>query len=319
MNLRKHVSKVITFSFLGAFIWYGFANPELFTGLKDIALLSLFLVAIGRLAIYFNNGLFTKWSTEAFTRKLTVGEGFYVGILSAIGNFFGPLLGGTSIRAVYLKKVHNLSYAKFTATLMGYYLILFTVNCSMAILSISLLRESQQTASLLLFFGVWLALLLALLFVRMPSWERFMRNARKKYTKFVFKTLVDIEKGWQLIQRDKKLLRRLITLAFLGFLTNYFVAFIEFQAIGVSISPPALGLYAVLVTVSLLVSLTPGAIGIREAILLLVSSTLGVTNQEILQVAVIDRGVNFALLFVLFALTRSGKLKRKYLTQDAKI
>ena len=307
---RRHLSKIITLVFLGVFAWYAAANREMFVDLGEVGLVSLILVALGRMTLYVSNGLFTKWSTEALSHKMSTGEGLYISILSAIGNFFGPLLGGTSIRAVYLKKVHGLSYSKFTASLMAYYIVLFTANCSLAIASILLLETTSQTAPLLLFFGAALCALLVLLFIRLPSWGRLNRYATRKVIRRVLDILLDIEQGWRLIQDNKKLLVRLLLLALLGFAANCFMAYVAFRAVGVAIAWPALGLYAVLVTVSVLLSFTPGAIGIRETLLILISVTLGVTNQEILQVAVIDRGVNFFLLFLLFLVTRSRRAKR---------
>lgn len=308
-NVQRQLSKIITVVFIGLFVWYGWANPELFRGLSGVGAVSILLVAVGRMLLYLSNGIFTKWSAEAFIPKMSLGEGFYLVVLSAIGNFFGPLLGGTSVRAVYLKKVHDLSYSKFTATLIGYYLLLFSANCVVALVAVWFLPRTSQTAPLLLFFGAWLIMLVAILTVRFSIWSRFVDRFKGKYVNFFLKILIDIEQGWHLIQNNKLLIRRLGLLAALAFVAEFFTAYIEFRAIGVSLSLPALGLYTVLVSVSLLISFTPAAIGIRETMLLLVSSTLGVTNQQILQVALIDRGVTFGLLFLLFMLTRSKRVK----------
>src|SRR5579863_8266517 len=117
--MKKYISNIITWGSIGLFLWYGLTHRNLYQSLEHVAIWSLVLVAFGKMLTVVANGLFTQWTAEAFTDKFRFGESVYVTILSAVGNFFGPLLGGTSIRAVYLKKYHDLSYSKFTATLMG--------------------------------------------------------------------------------------------------------------------------------------------------------------------------------------------------------
>ena len=319
MNHKKLFSNLVTLLFLGIFIWYGVHNKDSFEALRSVSVIGLFLVVTGKLGTFTANGLFTKWSAEAFTKKFSLGDGIYISILSAIGNFFGPLLGGTSIRAVYLKKYHSLPYSKFTSTLMWYYLILFSFVSLVAIISLLFLTKTDQVDTLLVFFGWALAILLVVSFFRLPN---FIKNSSIKKNiigKKIIKVLSNIEDGWVVILRDKKLLMKLLIVSVLSFVANYFVSFIEFRSLGIDISLPALGLYSTLVTASLLVSFTPGAIGIRETMLLLVSSTIGISNDQVLQVAVIDRGVHFFLLLLLFLMTRNSKLKQSLTTKEVAI
>lgn len=294
-----------------AFIIYAILNPDILSALSGIGLLAISLIVLGRILLYISNGLFIKFSAEAFTKKLTFGEGVYVGILSALGNFFGPILGGASIRAVYLKKAHSLSYSKFTSTLMGYYVILFMVNCIAALLALFFISPSEQKNILMGIFSIWFVVLAILLFVKLPSWSKLNYKGKHRYLTKALSLLSSIQDGWFSIQRNKKLVNKLVLLAMLSFFANLLMAAVEFNIIGAEISLPALMLYSVFITVSLLISFTPGAIGIRETLLLLVSSSLGVTNQEILQVALIDRSINFIILFVIFLISRNSWLKTK--------
>jgi uncharacterized protein (TIRG00374 family) len=313
---KRYISSLVTIVFLALFVWYGFANQESFAALKNVSLIGLLLIAAGKIIVFLSNGLFTKWSAEAFTKRLSLGDGIYVGILSAIGNFFGPLLGGTSIRALYLKKYHQLSYSKFTSTLMWYYLILFIFVSIIAIISLLLLDETEQTGALLLFFTVWLFVLVALTLIRLPSDKKLRLFERYKLGRFFIKVLKDIEEGWKVILHDKKLLLKLFFVSVLSFAGSFFAAYVEFSILNIETSLPALGLYTTLVTASLLLSITPGAIGIRETMLLIVSTTIGISGAQIIQIAIIDRGVHFLLLLALFILTRNSKLKKSLTTKE---
>ncbi|MBI4034523.1 flippase-like domain-containing protein [Candidatus Saccharibacteria bacterium] len=313
--IKRHLAKIFTLAFLAGFLVYGLQNQDMFDALAKVSVIALLLVAAGRIAIFVSNGLFTKWTAEAFTRKLTTGEGIYVGILSAIGNFFGPLLGGASIRAVYLKKIHNVSYSHFTSMLMVYYLILFFINGLAVLVSLLWLPRTAQTNGLLLFFGLWLAGLLLLMIVRLPQRQKLHRLDKALAGKII-KIIYDVEHGWLLLLRNRRMLVKMFSLAILSYIASFFISLVEFRALDINIGLAALGLYTAVVVISILVSLTPGAIGIREAMLFLVASTIGVSNTQILQVAVIDRGVLFVLLLGLFAITRSRRLKKKFTARE---
>ena len=253
---------------------------------------------------------------EAFTTRLTLGEGIYVGILSAIGNFFGPLLGGAGIRAVYLRRVHNLPYTKFTSTLMVYYVILFGINFTLAIVGLLALDLDEAPYVLVAIFGGGLVFLVASTFLRLPSRIRADDPRRSNLTRRIIRYAIDIEDGWRLLLAMPVLLIRLVGLAALSVAAQFLIAYVSFDSIGADMSWASLAVYVSIVMISLLVSVTPGAIGIREAMLILVSETLGVTNEEIIQVAVIDRGVTFALLVILFLVTRNSKLRQRLTSQD---
>src|SRR5436190_14127014 len=133
---KAKISNILTLVFLIAFVWYGYKNREMFDALKNVSIYALIAVGVGKMLVNLVNGVFTKWTVEVFTQKLKLAEGIYITILSAIGNYFGPLLGGASIRAVHFKKAHNLSYSNFTSTIAGYYLIIFIANSVLAIVSL---------------------------------------------------------------------------------------------------------------------------------------------------------------------------------------
>lgn len=303
MKIKKILAPYLTLIFLVAFAIYFVKNLNSFRPLLDVSAIILVLIALTKFMVNVVNGLFTKWTVEVFTNKLKFTEGVYIAILSAIGNYFGPLLGGATIRAVYLKRAHRLSYANFTSTLAGYYVIIFIANSALAIISLLFLSQSSYKSGLLAFFAVWFVVLLGLMFVRLPAREKIKRLESKKLTKFIVTVIYDIENGWRTLVKDHTLVSKLCLLALASFAITAITATFEFHAIRASLSLPALGFYTAVSTSSMLISLTPGAIGIRESLLLLTSSVMGVTGTQILQVAVIDRGVTFLTLAILYGIT----------------
>ena len=55
-------------------------------------------------------------------------------------------------------------------------------------------------------------------------------------------------------------------------------------------------------TLSLLVALTPSALGIKEGLLMFCSESLGITPAQALAVSVLDRAVGFVVLVLVFNL-----------------
>jgi uncharacterized protein (TIRG00374 family) len=301
--MKLKLSSILTLLFIAAFIVYFLVSPELLSPLRDVSLGILVLIGITKMSIYLVNGLFMQWSVEVFTERMKLSEGVYVAVLSAIGNFFGPLLGGATIRAVYLKKVHNLSYSFFTSTLAGYYVILFAANSLLAVVSLVFLSKTNPSPGLFIFFTVWLTVMILLMFARLPKRERLYKFEHRRLAKFVITVVYDIETGWHKLISHRGLVAKLFFLATCGFIITFLTGLLEFRAIGVTISVAGLGLYTAVSTSSMLISLTPGAIGIRESLLIVTSSAMGVTANQILQVAVIDRAVSFAILGILYLLT----------------
>lgn len=310
-HIRQYSSWIITLVLLGVFAWYAATNQDIFAALGAVAVGWLVLIAAFRVLMILSNGLFTKITVEAFTGKITTRESFYVSILTAVGNFFGPLFGGLSIRAVYLKKIHHLPYSKFTATLVGYYLLMFIGNSLLALVGLLLLEDTHQTLYLTGIFGAWLLLFIGFAFVRLPQKNKLDFMQRNRVLRFMHKVLYDIDAGWRVLLADKRLMAQAALLAVFNLAMVVLITLVEFWALNISITLPALLLYSALVQVSILLSITPGAVGVREALLLVVATTLGVTGQEILQVAIIDRGVQFIIIALLALSTRHSKLRAK--------
>lgn len=316
--MKKYLSTLITLGVVGLFAWYGFTHGEIFRDIAHVAIWALVLIVIGKLINIWTTGLFTKWTVEAFTDTLSQRESFIVAVLTAIGNFFGPLFGGLGIRAVYLKKYHNLPYSKFTATLIGYYQMMFQLNSLLAIVGLLLLRHTDQTGYVLAVFSIWFIAFLGLAFMKLPPRNRLAWLERSKPGALITKILYDIEDGWRLLITKRKLLLQMLWLSAVNLAALYLVNYVEFTAMGIHVGIAAMALYTALVQASMLLSITPGAVGLREAILILLASTIGITNQQIVQVAVLDRGIYFLLLGVLFLTTRHSKLRQSLVKTEAK-
>jgi uncharacterized membrane protein YbhN (UPF0104 family) len=117
--------------------------------------------------------------------------------------------------------------------------------------------------------------------------------------------------GWQKIRADRMLILRLMMLTMMTIISAMGIYYIEFFAIGVRLSLLQVILYSVLSSMAMFISITPGAIGVREAVFLIFSGVLMITDEQIIQTAIIDRGTLFLVLSFIYLLDRMW-LKRWY-------
>ena len=295
----KYIKVFLTVAVILLFGLYIYRNPEIVISLKDLQPIYIGLIAIISLIIFFLEGLFVKVTLKAFKKVITVKESFYISTISRIGNYLLPMRAGAIFRATYLKNKYNFEYSKFLSTLYGYYIILFLLYAVMGIFSLSVkwIVGGKSYLVLLLFFIALFVAMLILMFLRIP-FEKLSKNSKNLWSKVVI-FFDKFMKGWDTIVKNKKLLKQLIIII-VGHITfSTVVVFVEFVALGIEVDILNLILYSALSGVSLLLSLTPGSLGIREAVFLISSSSIGLVREQILQLAIIDRGIMFILLIVM--------------------
>lgn len=271
-NLKRLLSLAIILLTAAVFVWYWQTHPELWQQLRTTSLLTIFLV----LALYGVMLVVLVWIYDTTLRlcRSAIGlkEQTLLTMYSSIVNFFGPLQSGPGFRAVYLKQRHGLrirTYAGMTFLYYGW----FALFSGLFLLSGG--RAWWQNLALLVLLGVT---------------------------------------GLAVVYRLKKTaLTRLLTsnlsfrlVAWLGLATlvQVFVVsviyFTELTSIDPTITFHQAIIYTGAANFSLFVSLTPGALGFREAFLFFSQNLHHIDNSTIVAANVIDRTVYLVFLGMLF-------------------
>jgi len=247
----------------------------------------------------FTNGVFTKVIMQPFNKHISYIESFRVSLVSSVGNFFAPIGAGFGFRAVYLKKKHNFSYSDYMSTLYGNYVIIFLLNSFLALVCLYLLRQKADhnfTVLTLIFGGMFIAsMILMLLKVPKRMLDYFDNN--KRYKKII-DILLNISKGWNRIASNKTLLLKLLGITVVNFLLSITAAKLIISSLGLTIGTSALILFTVLGSLSLFVNITPANLGVKELIYIFSLGVIGFSVDQILMIALIDRGVLFIILLV---------------------
>ena len=207
-------------------------------------------------------------------KRLGVQEGFLLTCYSTIVNFFGPLQSGPGVRAAYLKQKHQVKLRDYTAATFIYYGLYAVVS------------------ALFLFLGSqfwWLAVPAAIL-VGVFSYL---------IVRLVYKR--GLKKG-SAVQLDlnPKLLGLLLVATICQLATQALIYFVELRAVQAHETIRQAITYGGAANFALFVSLTPGAIGFREAFLEFSRRLHHISTAHILAASVIDRAVFVAFLGLLF-------------------
>jgi uncharacterized membrane protein YbhN (UPF0104 family) len=204
---------------------------------------------------------------------------------SSIINFFGPLQSGPAFRAIYLKKVHNISLKNYgIATLLYYgFYALFSM-----LFMLSGLMDWRLLVVLCL-----VGLVVGILTLRLPI--KLIRQIRAMPLNHVY-TLA------------------LATLLQTGLMI--FIYLFELRAIDSTISFHQAVIYAGVGNLALFVSITPGAIGFREAFLLFSERLHHIPAETVISAMVIDRAIYVALLGISFFIAVSLHVQKRYSTID---
>ncbi len=114
--------------------------------------------------------------------------------------------------------------------------------------------------------------------------------------------------GWHIMRKSPKTVANLCWLAALCVFLGATVTWLEFAAFkmqdpsGQDIGFLQATIFTAIGSLSLLVSITPAALGIKESLLMFSSQFLGISQSQALAVSLLDRSVNVVVLCLFFGL-----------------
>jgi uncharacterized membrane protein YbhN (UPF0104 family) len=290
------MQSLAAYSIVGAFVvlcgYYVYAHQEDFAFAASISLSGLAVagcfVLFAFLVSAYQFGLFLR----KFHIALGVIELLALTMAICLGNLIIPMRGGTGIAAVYLKKEHDLEFRSFAVIYGGTGILIALINTAVAFLSLIVLWFIHDLffGRLILFTGAMLLLCLYLSLFPPPA-------GRKRGGPVG--VVLDAVRSWHLLTRDRVLLAKLAV----SFLVTAFALAASFHFIYAALGKP-LSLQGSLITSSLgnianLVALTPGSLGIFDAVVIQIPQTFGLDPARALAGALLFRVVSFSWAFAL--------------------
>lgn len=302
MNIisKRKFSGILSIIILVLFGWYLVSHTNDFKALLSINplyIIALITISISGIII---NGVFMKWSMKLFEKNISFDESIKVSLISTVGNFFAPAGSGLGFRAVYLKKQHNLTYSDYISVVFCNYILSFFVISLIGLGAIYVLPDSGSPSYRILsaaLFGLLIASIVGM-FVRVK--KSFVDSQKNRFLKKIAEILMRITNGWQLILSHRQTMFRLLGLMVLNTGLLVLSAYILTQSINAQLSIAGVILFGVIGSLSLFINITPGNLGVKEATIIIFSTTIGLTTSQIISLAIIERATLFIVMFLLW-------------------
>lgn len=290
-SARKYVSIVVLFLLAILIVGYLYRQPKLLQSLQNITIGNILILIVVRLGLFTINGLYLREFSRKFDVNLVFQEWFGLSAITTMGNYVFPFSGGLVARAAYLKKQHKLSYAHFTTLLISNYLVMFWLVGAAGLISLGLLKQNWQVywPIALLFGGVMLVISIIFIF---PRTEVPWNNRLTQFVNTLFES-------WFTLKQDRALLFRLVILTLGIILLNGISFWLAYWALNLRI-PFLTGIILGLVAAfSIFINLTPGNLGVQEAIVGLSAELLGSNAGEGVLAVLVIRAVTIICAFTL--------------------
>lgn len=262
----------------------------------------LLAVFAGQVGIQIANARLLQVQLRPFGKTINLIESLKLTLVSSFVNFFTPVVGGASLRAVYLKRVHDLSYASFIGIMYAYYLVFFTVSFLIGMVGLIAIpgafgQTAGQAAALFFAAGIIASVLfmvighkLIRIFGLLPQSNHYVRSLTHKINL--------VEEGWSSIRRDR---RTIVAMSLWAAVATCCVAVVYWAAmhsLGITSSVWTAVVFAALAIVGLLFNITPGSIGIREAVYAGMYSITAVSPSQVVTFSLIDRPAQLIVICV---------------------
>ncbi|OUX37850.1 MAG: hypothetical protein CBE33_02235 [Candidatus Pelagibacter sp. TMED273] len=216
-----------------------------------------------------------------------------------MGNFFGFGKTGTGYKALFLKNKFNFSYFKFVS----FYIFLqtltlfFTSSICFLLLFFTNISETELKSTLL----VVLAFIMAISLLSNYILNLISKLKVLKKIKYLNNLLESTEQNniflKNLTFKNPKFIKVLILQIFIQF--NLFLQiYLQAKSLDIHINLLNNFVYNLISQISIFLSVTPNAIGIKEFMLVLSNDFIGLSPADVFNLAVLDRLTDFLSLVV---------------------
>lgn len=287
---RWIVSSVI---FVGLFLLlaiYMKGKGETFSLLMKLSVWDVLLLAAVSLLFKFMLGLNFRVLISFFNIKLLFKQWFGLTCVAAMANYVLPAKAGVAAQAVYLKRTYSFKFTSFVSSMAGFYAVTFLVNSlSGMVMSGYIFMKGQAAGFEILIFFCLTALVTALLLVMVYYFPKLSTR---------FKIIQSFLDGLRNFHNKPKLAFFLVLSQVGVILAIGLRLLVAFNVIGIEIDLISCMIIALITSFSIFISITPGNLGIKEAFITFSSNILGISPDQALMVAMIDRAVDVVISLI---------------------
>jgi len=283
-TIRTVLASLVLLATVGLFARFIVQHPDYWHQLGQVSPWTVLWVVLLNALMICTLLFVTDATLRLCGKRLMLSENFLLTSYSSIANFFGPLQSGPGVRAIYLKSKHGVRLRDYTlASLIALGLFAFY---SALFLLVGTRPWWQTLGALAITAGV------SSLVIR---W--FARR--------------DKQPGKSQFALRGSVLAALMLAVFAQTVITVVWYYVELRAVNPAIHISQAMSYAGAANFSLFVSITPDAVGIREAFLVLSQHIHHVSTANIVSANIIDRASYVLFLVLLFVVALSLHAKEK--------
>ena len=265
-GLKAILPSVLSVLVLCGFAVYVYLNADRFRDLLNVSLLSILSLCSLVFAAIFLKGLINYLLYRELGASVAVNEGIGLAIVNTVSNQL-PFAGGLIAKALYLKKRHQLAYSRYLSATVALYICFMSSNGLVGLGGLAYQRLVGDPAPLLLTLG-FLGMAATILVLWIPIDARFLPG---RWAKQVARLI----EGWRLLKENHRLVAGAVGLQTALTVLAAARLWIAFHALSQNVTLNHCLLFSSASILTRLVSISPGGLGVREAIIASVASVLG--------------------------------------------
>lgn len=264
---RLLIVSLISVGLVTAFCYYLYINADKYLELLKVSMPGVVALLLLALSFPVVGGISNAYLFRDMGADISYLDSFFLTAASTLANQL-PISGGIVSKGFYLKRRHGISYAKFFSATTALFFCFLSVNGLIGIfilLYLSIFKNIPPSPVLLTGFSM----MTACFFVFLLPIERV------EFSEKIQAWLRQSIEGWKIFSKKPFLLFKLIVLQMILMLLLAARYWIAFRMLSQSITFDAAVLFSTASLLTQLVSIVPGGLGIREAIVGAVASALG--------------------------------------------
>jgi putative heme transporter len=276
---KKRVLSLLLLSAVVIFaVVYYTTHREDFELLSTLSAPAIIVLVVLEVLMILCLGLQMKILTDHYALGLTFMQCFGLARITSMANLMFGFAAGASVKAVYLKRFHNLKYGSFIAA---------TGIAGI----IKLMIGGLFATVLLLKLGPTANFLLPIVAAISASTLLFLSLAHKIPQEFFsfWSVINDLVTEWRLVRHDGKMILQLVLLSILLFVIYSLEIYFAFEAFGINAPFSVSGVITAFDNLAGAVKLIPGNIGVKETIFGMLAAIYGIGVNQGVHAAVLHR------------------------------
>lgn len=291
-HLKRLIPYIISFILLLAFGVYLWANYDKYYALFDFdAQVLLLLTGLTIFSTIINGFINYFLYRELGASAIGVTESIGLAAVNTLANQL-PFAGGMIAKGLYLKKRHEVGYARFFSATVATFVLTIAVAGAIGLVTITTQSLRGNTTP-----SIWLILGFLVMSASMLSfWLPVTRIPAPAWLK---RQLIQLESGWQLLKDNPRLLSHLIIMITGMILIFAARLWLVFQLLSQGVTFAQSTLFAAASVLTQLVTFTPGGLGIREGIVAAAALGHGIALDISIVAVGMDRILELAIVAII--------------------